>query len=422
MKNFLFLITLLGAQLFSGCREQAEPVAVVNFWALGREGEVVRQLVPEFERTHPDIKVKVQQIPWSAAHEKLLTAFAGHVMPDVFQLGNTWLPEFVALHAIHPLDEYLSSSTALPLTDFFAGIIDSNRMDARLYGIPWYVDTRVLFYRKDVLAQLGYHRPPATWNEWLDMMVRIKAVDSENYAILIPMNEWQLPVILALQLDARLLKDNNCRGDFESPAFRQAFRFYREIYRRELAPALGEAQIANLYQEFANNYFSMFVTGPWNIGEFRRRLPAALQDRWTTAPLPAPTAEVSGVSLAGGASLALSSSSPRKAEAWQWIEYLTSTRQQAQFYRLSGDLPVRRSAWQDEVLAADDKAVAFRVQLESVVSLPKIPEWERIASRLVVALERAVREGESDDEVLADLDHDVDRILEKRLWLLEHRP
>jgi multiple sugar transport system substrate-binding protein len=421
MNKFLLLTVLLNALLFSGCRESSAPVVVVDFWALGREGEAVRQLVPEFERTHPGIKVKVQQIPWSAAHEKLLTAFAGRVMPDVFQLGNTWLPEFVALRAIHPLDELMSRSRDLPLTDFFAGIVDSDRVGARLYGIPWYVDTRVLFYRKDLLVQAGFDRPPATWDEWIEMMARIKQLDTARYALLIPMNEWQLPVILGLQLGARLLKDNNCRGDFESPAFRQAFRFYREIYRRELAPALAEAQIANLYQEFANSYFSMFITGPWNIGEFRHRLPAVMQDQWATATLPAPTTGTVGLSLAGGASLALSSASTKKAEAWQWIEFLSRSEQQAAFYRLSGDLPVRRSAWQDDVLAADDKAVAFREQLESVVSLPRIPEWERIASRLGIALERAVREGAGDDEVLSDLDRDVDRILEKRRWLLEHR-
>jgi multiple sugar transport system substrate-binding protein len=49
--------------------------------------------MPEFERRYPEIQVKVQQIPWSAAHEKLLTAYAGDAMPDVFQLGNTWIPE-----------------------------------------------------------------------------------------------------------------------------------------------------------------------------------------------------------------------------------------------------------------------------------------------------------------------------------------
>ena len=64
---------------------------------MGREGEVVEQMMPEFERRHPGVHVRVQQIPWSAAHEKLLTAWVGGAMPDVFQAGNTWLPELVAL-------------------------------------------------------------------------------------------------------------------------------------------------------------------------------------------------------------------------------------------------------------------------------------------------------------------------------------
>jgi multiple sugar transport system substrate-binding protein len=49
---------------------------------MGQEGEQVRALLPEFERRHPGIRVRVQQIPWSAAHEKLLTAYAGDAMPD----------------------------------------------------------------------------------------------------------------------------------------------------------------------------------------------------------------------------------------------------------------------------------------------------------------------------------------------------
>ena len=56
---------------------------VVSFWALGREGEVVAELLPEFERAHPGIRVEVQQIPWTAAHEKLLTAFVGDATPDL---------------------------------------------------------------------------------------------------------------------------------------------------------------------------------------------------------------------------------------------------------------------------------------------------------------------------------------------------
>jgi hypothetical protein len=54
----------------------------VRFWAMGREAEVVSELIHEFEAENPGIKVDVQNIPWTAAHEKLLTAFAADGLPD----------------------------------------------------------------------------------------------------------------------------------------------------------------------------------------------------------------------------------------------------------------------------------------------------------------------------------------------------
>src|SRR6185436_3272996 len=96
--------------LLFGCAGRDDGREVVHFWAMGREGEVVAELIPEFERLNPGIKVDLQQIPWTAAHEKLLTAFAGRVTPDVAQLGSSWVPELVALGALEPLDPHVAGS------------------------------------------------------------------------------------------------------------------------------------------------------------------------------------------------------------------------------------------------------------------------------------------------------------------------
>ena len=79
------------------CGRPTDGGAPLSVWVMGREGELVRELLPEFERRNPGVRVRVQQIPWSAAHEKLLTAYVGESLPDVVQLGNTWIPELVAL-------------------------------------------------------------------------------------------------------------------------------------------------------------------------------------------------------------------------------------------------------------------------------------------------------------------------------------
>src|SRR6185369_5770466 len=116
-----------------------------------------------FRARHPGVNVRIQQLPWTAAHEKLLTAYAGDTLPDLCQLGNTWIPEFAALHALEPLTERVAASKVIDTNDYFAAILDSNRVDGTLFGVPWYVDTRLLFYRRDLLQKAGFDHPPTDW-------------------------------------------------------------------------------------------------------------------------------------------------------------------------------------------------------------------------------------------------------------------
>ncbi len=400
---------LLMLAALSGCPAN-EAQAPLTLWAMGREGEAVQALTAEFERQHPGVRVKVQQIPWSAAHEKLLTAFAGDALPDVIQLGNTWIPEFAALNAIVPLSD-------MDAADVFPGILASSQIEGRLLAMPWYVDTRLLFYRKDLLAQAGFDRPPETWSAWQAAMARIAALPGEpHFGLLLPLNEWQPLTVLALQSGASLLRDDDRHADFQSPAFRQAFGFYLDLFRRGYAPALAEAQLNNIYQDFADGRFAFYITGPWNLGEFRQRLPVRVQPQWDTAPMPGPDGP--GVSLAGGSSLALCRSSPQPLMARALIAFLTGQEQQLAFYRLTGDLPARRSAWSHPDLAQAPHTGAFRRQLDHVRPTPKIPEWERIADKISHMAEKAVRGDLSEADALAALNAEVEQILAKRRWLL----
>ncbi len=396
----------------------------VKFWGLGREGEVVRDLVPEFERTHPGIRVIVQQIPWTAAHEKLLTGFVGGSPPDLAQLGNTWIPEFAAIGALEPLGARLAASTGVSAEAYFEGIWKTNQYGGAQYGIPWYVDTRVLFYRPDILAAAGYPEAPRTWSAFRDAMEKIRtASGGRNYAILLPTNEWEQLTIFGVQKGSSLLADDDTRGAFAGPAFRGAAEWYVGLFRDGLAPVVSYTQLGNPYQEFTRSYFAMWLTGPWNLGEFRRRLKPEEQKLWMTAPLPAPDGVAwPGPSLAGGSSLAIFKASTEKDAAWAFAEYLSTPAVQSRFYALSGDLPARREAWDDAALAGDVKAQAFRVQLSRVEPMPRVPEWEQIAQKVAEDMEPAIRGRLPVPGALATLDADVDHMLEKRRWILARAP
>jgi multiple sugar transport system substrate-binding protein len=319
----------------------------------------------------------------------------------------------------------VARSTVITAGSYFPGIWDTNLVEGVLAGVPWYVDTRVLFYRKDLLAAAGVAAPPRTWAEWHDALRRLKArAGPGRFAILLPTDEWAQPVIFGLQAGATLLTEQGRDAAFEGPAFRRAAEFYVSLFREGLAPAVANTQIANLYQQFAAGDFAMYITGPWNLGEFRRRLPASLADAWATAPLPAAESGEPGrpgVSLAGGSSLVLFRSSKRGDDAWKLIEFLSEPAQQLRIYALAGDLPARRDAWSDPLLAGDAAARAFEVQLENVAAPPRIPEWEQIAQKVAEHLEPAIRGVATVEAALEALDKDVSALLTKRRWVLARK-
>lgn len=403
----------------SGCGGSAGGPVTIRMWAMGREGEVVGELVKEFEAAHPGIRVHVQQIPWSAAHEKLLTSHVGGSLPDVGQLGNSWISEFGTLKAVEPLDPWLAEG-GFGREQYFGGIYDTNVLDGVTYGLPWYVDTRLLFYRKDLLARAGYAAMPTDWASWKECLRAVaKRGGAKHYGIFLPTNEWMQPVVLGLQSGSTLLADGGTRGAFRGPEFRRAFDFYLSLYREGLAPTYGLQDIANMYQELERGTFAMVVTGPWNLGEFSRRLPDSLQGAWGTAVLPGPDGP--GVSFAGGSSLVMFKGTKHPAEAWALISYLSQPEQQVRFWRLTGDLPARREAWADTALIADARTRAFGEQLERTAPCPMVPEWEEIATRVLEQSDRAIRGAVTPDSALANLDRIVDQLLEKRRWLAERK-
>ena len=421
--KIVFIIFLPLWVLSISCSKENSSEKVIKFWAMGAEAEYVTKLVPEFERLNPGIKIKVQQVPWTAAQEKLVTAFASDNTPDACQLGNTWVPQFAALDAIVPLNEYVKISDQINQEKYFPGIWETNVLDNQVFGIPWYIDTRVMFYRKDVFERAGYINPPKNWIELLDLSKKIKAMHprEEKYAIYLPTNEWAPFVMFGMEAGSSLLKNENTLGDFSSKEFKEAFKYSIEFHKQNLAP-IGISQVTNVYQAFADEYFSIYISGPWNIPECKKWMIGNLSDKWMTAPMPGYANDYPGVSLAGGSSLVIFKDSKYKKEVWRFFEYLSKKSTQIEFYKLLNNLPAIKEAWEDPIFKDDPYMQAFYLQFMNVRATPKIPEWEQIAfAKVQQYAELAARNVISVEEALRRLDKDVDRILEKRRWIVEEK-
>ena len=264
---------------------------------------------------------------------------------------------------------------------------------------------------------------PKTWAELLDLSKKIKAMHpkEEKYAIYLPTNEWAPFVMFGMEAGSSLLKNEDTRGDFSSKEFKEAFRFSIDFHRHNLAP-IGISQVTNVYQAFADEYFSIYISGPWNIPEFKKWMTGNLSDKWMTAPMPGCSNNYPGVSLAGGSSLVIFKNSEHKKEVWKFFEFLSQAKTQIEFYQMLNNLPSVKEAWDNPIFRDDPYMQAFYTQFTNVKATPKIPEWEQIAfAKVQQYAELAARNSMSIDETLKNLDKDVDRILEKRRWIVEQK-
>jgi len=151
----------------SGCGT-SEGEAEVTFWQFWPSRHIV-PLLRRFEDLHPGVKVKMQQLTWGSGFEKIVAATAAGRPPDLCELGSTWVARFA------------SEGVLEDVTDVTRAFRDRYRMwaiatyEGRVYGWPWLLGTRVLFYNKELFrrAGLGPERPPETWTELLEAARRV---------------------------------------------------------------------------------------------------------------------------------------------------------------------------------------------------------------------------------------------------------
>ncbi len=414
-RAFAVALASLAATLPACARLPGRERQPLRVWAMGLEGEALSPYAASFQSAHPDFDVRVQALPWSAGHEKLLTAFAADDLPDIIALGNTWVAEFAALGALEPLNARLADSK-INFGRFFEGARNSVTIDGKILGVPWYVDTRLLFYRRDLLQKAGFSQPAETWAEWDEQLAALSKTPG-RYGLLMPINEYEPLVALCLQAGVPMLLDDGTRGGFQQPAMRKSFAYAASLYARGYAARLMHSEVTDYYSAMVRGDYTFIITGPWNLAEFARRLPAALQDTWATARLPGPNGP--GVSSAGGVSMCVSRASRNRDGAFAFIDYMCNTQRQADFYRATGDLPPDREAWPVAGLMQDKRLHAFFDQLNMTRPVPLVPEWERIANEMTAALEKVVRGLSTLDEALKSLDEFAWGALAKRRAMLE---
>ncbi|HXN01467.1 MAG TPA: extracellular solute-binding protein, partial [Candidatus Dormibacteraeota bacterium] len=260
----------------------------LQVWANGDEGDklAASPAITSFKSQNPNITLQITPLPWTVAHDKLITAIAGRQTPDVAMIGTTGMGELTKLNAVTTLPSSVNKS------DFFSGGMDTASWNGTAYGLPWYVETRVVFYRKDLADKAGVSAPPSTWDELMTMAQKLKAGGSK-YGINLQTNDWQEFVPLVWSAGGDVMK--NGKFTLDSPAAVKALTFYTDFFKKGLTRGSSPPGF-DLIQAFVTGDDPMFISGPWMMGLITK---AGLdQSKWAVAPMP--KGDKSATSFVGG--------------------------------------------------------------------------------------------------------------------------
>lgn len=417
----LVLLCALVAVVLSFSAPAGAANRTLRVWAFGEEGNLMdtASITDRFEAENPGVEVIVQAIPWSAAHDKLITAVVGGVPPDVCQMGTTWMAEFAAMGALAPLDDFVAAHASVSPERYFEASWQTCAFKTpgaaapQVWGLPWYVDARVLFYRRDLLEQAGFRGPIATVEDWVRAAEALRAFgktrrseapDFLKYPAILSGSDGGMLVMAAWLFGGEPLNADWTASAVRTPEFRRGFAWYVDFFARGLAPTeniyMGEATAMK------NGYTGMFVSGPWSMGIIEREAPEILETYEVTVIPGNPRS----VSFVGGSNLVVFRGAREPDLARRFVEFMSRKETQLAFYGITKSLPAVREAL-DDLAAENPKIGVFRDQIALSRPTPIIPRWEEIAFKMGRQLEAASRGRVTIDQAIENIDAEIAQIL-----------
>ncbi|MEO3813228.1 extracellular solute-binding protein [Sphaerisporangium sp. B11E5] len=365
----------------------------LTVWVMGDSSARFQQLVEPFS-ARTGIEVDTVAIPWDSVDQKFTTAVASGNGPDVLQVGLSKVPAFAASGALLTLDDRtLRDHPGLAAHHFLDGVAAAGGAPV---SVPWVGDTRVLFYRSDILAAYGLTRPPGTWDELRAYAKVLAGRGVGQYGYHIPQWDSALPVIMTWAQGGGIVDDTG-RIDFDTPEFHKAVDIYTGLYADRSVPA--DADFDQI-QGFVSGATPMLVSGPYLAGAVAAAAPR-LNGTWSVALIPGAAAHTS---LLAGSNLAVWRSSDNTDGALRLLDYLSEPRTQLTWYRLDGQLPVTKVALDDPALTSDPLVSMYVRQLRDARPLPPVPNWDGETGKVLLdALNSIVLTGADRDTALRGL-------------------
>lgn len=233
-----------------------------------------QEIIAMFEEQNPDILVQLEAVAGRDYYARLLTQVAAGAAPDIMQIGDDAVAQFVQAGALLPLDDFINGEYPLDTSIYLPGLLEPGQYEGKQYMLPKDYSPLGLYYNKRVFDEFGVAYPTADWT-WDDFLATAQALTQDTdgdgqtdvWGVQLPANWTSGFEYWVAAAGGRLISEDGATFDgfMNSPETVEAMQFYADLYNEyKVAPPPADFSLfGGGNAEFDNGNAAMRIFGRW---------------------------------------------------------------------------------------------------------------------------------------------------------------
>lgn len=377
-------------------------------------------LVENFNRMQKDFTIRPVYTTDGEMVQRVLTAVAGGVPPDLVFLDRYRTAQFAQQGALTPLDQYLAKSKVVKPADFYSACWDECVLHGNVFGVPFETDCRLLMYNKRFFKDAGLNpdKPPKTWDELVAYAKKLTKYDNEGNITRLGFNPIGHAVSLVQyiwQNGGDVFNETQDKVIFNNDRAVQALAWvvqFVDYYSFAKLSTFAGGFGSNANEPLIVGKEAMKNDGSWIYANLMTFAPAFTGNDLGLGPMPYNT---NRTTISGGFSFSIPRGVKEPGLAWKFIEYASQRDPQLRFCTNAGAIPaLKATAESKEFLQSSPYWAPFVRELKYARYRPVHPAFPEIEYYLInTAMDEAVRKIKTPRQALDDAAAAAQRILDR---------
>ena len=247
-----------GAQGYDG------PPVSLAYWngLTGGDGPIMKKLMNQFNKEHPNIKVSMSAIAWAEYYQKLPAAVSNGKGPDIGIMHMDTLATNAARNVIQQLDQ-VAKDANMTEADFPKDIWEAGTYQGKRYGIPLDMHPAGLYRNLTVLEKIGEDpsKAPKTGDELMAILDKCKSKGIQGMWVSALSVSGLEAQTLLYQFGGKMVSDDGTKAEFAEEPGVKAITWFKDLIEKGHSPKNAAAD-AN-YVSFNNDKAAFMLNGPW---------------------------------------------------------------------------------------------------------------------------------------------------------------